>query len=94
MIKNKVKCYLHPKVKATNICDRCNKPICDKCSNVYWKTNGISAMFSPQKEQNVKLILCPHCLKIEKIKSVTLTSFFLILIVGVIVTGILYYVAK
>ncbi|MHA1303512.1 MAG: hypothetical protein ACTSQE_08120 [Candidatus Heimdallarchaeaceae archaeon] len=83
-------CYYHQEKKARNECDRCQKPICTDCSKTYWKTNAIAAMFNPQKEENVKLIFCPRCLKIEKIKNTTMTFFFLILVLGVIATGIFF----
>jgi len=85
------KCYIHTKVKAETKCNRCYKPICTSCTNEYWKTNAISAMFSPQKPQNVKLLLCPKCLRIEKIKNILITSIFLILILGVIGSALFVY---
>jgi len=81
-------CYIHPEKEAFKECNKCGRPICYDCAKSYWYSNTISAMFSPQKDSKQKIILCPRCLKREKIKNFIVTSFLLILIIGFIAATI------
>ncbi|MHA1684884.1 MAG: hypothetical protein ACTSYD_00600 [Candidatus Heimdallarchaeaceae archaeon] len=82
-------CYLHPKREAFKECARCGKFICNDCAKEYWYTNTISAMFAPEKDRKEKLFLCPKCLKKERIKNTFISSFLILLVLGIIVGSIL-----
>lgn len=77
-------CYFHKGHIATNICEKCGKPICDDCSNSYWHTNAIAAMFQPQKSEEKEMILCKDCLKTTRIRNGLITGFMLVLVLGMI----------
>ena len=56
----------------------------------YWKTNALSHMFSAQKNEKEKLILCPLCLRKSRIRNAVISGLLLILVLGIIAGSIFY----
>ena len=83
-------CYIHKTKESFKECENCGKNICHDCAEKYWHTNTISAMFSPQKQSQQEMTYCPRCLKRVKIRNTLITSFLLIIIVGIITSTIIF----
>jgi hypothetical protein len=83
-------CYIHKTKEAFKECENCGNNICHDCSEKYWHTNAISAMFSPQKQNQQEMTYCPSCLKRARIRNTIITSFLLIVILGIIVFSIIF----
>jgi len=77
-------CYIHDRDKAVNDCERCGYSICEDCSNAYWHTNTITAMFQAQRRKQEEMMLCNKCLRNIRIRSGLISGFLLILILGAI----------
>lgn len=82
-------CYIHRTKESFKECENCGNNICHDCSKKYWHTNAISAMFSPQKQKQQEMIYCPSCLKRAKIRNMIITSFLLVVILGIIISTIM-----
>jgi len=82
-------CYYHNEEKAVRKCDNCGKNLCKECIHSYWYTNTISVMFQAQKRQEKELFLCHECLKKIKTRNTLVSSFLLILVLGVIISSIM-----
>ncbi|MHA1953124.1 MAG: hypothetical protein ACXAAM_05035 [Candidatus Heimdallarchaeaceae archaeon] len=83
-------CYIHTTKESFKECENCGNNICHDCSEKYWHTNAISAMFSPQKQTQQEMTYCPRCLRKAKIRNTIITSFLLIVILGIIIFTILF----
>jgi len=83
-------CHYHPETEAFKECENCGRILCYKCSMSYWKTNALSHMFSAQKNEKEKLILCPLCLRKSRIRNAVISGLLLILVLGIIAGSIFY----